>query len=297
MVRAGRLWYGGRMHGRILTGMVGVWLAATSLARAQEAEAPAIGGFHNVTAGQYQVLAQGSRDVAWQANRFMNDMLRQYSTYFSNWSLKAAARVVIFSDVESFRAYSAAATGLTHESLTGYCHLKTDEDGNTFYELVSYEHDRLWQVLAHEGFHQFLGYELGLQVPIWLNEGMAQYFETSQVVRSRLQTGLVSKQKLRAAQHLIGSQQAVALSDLIQMDRETFYQHSQVTYPLSWALVYYLMNREGRSFQAGTFRRYLHDLKLGRDEVGSFQQRFGRDISRWQPDFERFILGLQPHVD
>ena len=78
--------------------------------------------------------------------------------------------------------------------MAGYCHLKTDEDGNTFYELVTYEHENLWQVLAHEGFHQFLGYELGLDVPVWLNEGMAQYFETSYIAYGRLRTGLVSSQ-------------------------------------------------------------------------------------------------------
>jgi hypothetical protein len=140
-----------------------------SVARAQTNAAPAIGEFYNATAGQYQVLAQSGGDMAWQVNQFMNQMLQQYSRYFSNWSLKAGARVIVFSNAEDFRAYAIAPMGLVHGGLAGYCHLKTDEDGNTFYELVTYEHDNLWQVLAHEGFHQFIGYELGLEVPIWLN--------------------------------------------------------------------------------------------------------------------------------
>jgi hypothetical protein len=259
---------------------------------------PAIGEFYEAASGQYQVLAQSGRETGWQVNRFMNEMLRQYSRYFSNWSLKAAARVVVFDNVEDFRAYSAASTGLTHSGLTGYCHLKTDEDGNTFYELVTYEHDGLWQVLAHEGFHQFLGYELGLCVPMWLNEGLAQYFETSYPRKpSGLQTGLVSKRRLLAAQRLIRAQRAPALAELLQMDRATFYADPQVNYPMSWALVYYLFNRDGSTYRNSRFRRFLQDLKFGQDEFVSFQRRFGRDSYQWQRDFEMFILNLQPHVD
>jgi hypothetical protein len=99
--------------------------------------------------------------------------------YFQNWSGKDGARVVVFDNVDDFRKYAGGAVPLTHAGLAGYCHLKTDEAGNQFYELVTYESQNLWRVLAHEGFHQFIGYELGQQIPMWLNEGMAQYFETS----------------------------------------------------------------------------------------------------------------------
>ncbi|HUK84003.1 MAG TPA: DUF1570 domain-containing protein [Verrucomicrobiae bacterium] len=276
-----------------------VLLGAVAVVRAQERPAPNIGDFNLVSAGNYQVLAQDSMDTAWQVNRFMNEMLKQYARYFSNWSLKAGARVVVFSNLEDFRSYSTVVVGglLPHGGLAGYCHLKTDDDGNTFYELVTYVHDNLWQVLAHEGFHQFLGYELGLQVPVWLNEGMAQYFETSYAANGRLHTGIISKPKLRAAQYLIYSHQAPSLGELLQMDRATFYGNAQVAYPMSWALVYYLMNRDGTDFRSSSFRRYLQDLKFRGDDLTSFQRRFGRDSAQWQADFERFILQLRPQDD
>jgi hypothetical protein len=269
---------------------------ATAL-RAQETAAPFVGDFANATALQYQVFAQSGSERAWQANGFMNEMLKQYSRFFSNWSLKAGARVVVFDNADDFRSYSASVTGMTHASLLGYCHLKTDEAGNTFYELVTYEYPGIWRTLAHEGFHQFLGYELGLQVPTWLNEGMAQYFETSEVVHGRLRPGLISKAKLRAAQYLISTGQAPSLVELIQANRGTFYANARVTYPISWALVYYLVNRDGTAYRNSTFRRYLQDLKMQRDDIASFQRRFGRDIGQWQRDFERYILQLEPQVE
>jgi hypothetical protein len=256
------------------------------------AEVPDIATFQIVTAGQYQVLAQSGRDRAWQVNRFMNEMLKQYGRYFSNWSLKDGARVIVFDNLADFRAYSADAVGMTHASLAGYCHWKTDEDGNSFYELVTYESEELWQVLAHEGFHQFLGYELGPVVPIWLNEGLAQYFETSYIANGRLHTGGIPEIKLQVAQYLMRSRKAPALSELLTMDRATFYADGQVNYPMGWALVYYLLNRDAASFKNSQFRRYLQDLKMNSDSVSAFRRRFGRDSAQWQKDFEQYILRL-----
>jgi hypothetical protein len=278
------------MNGKII--VAALLFVTAGVARAQTNAAPAIGEFYNATAGQYQILAQSGRDMAWQVNQFMNQMLQQYSRYFSNWSLKAGARVIVFSNAEDFRTYAAVPATLVHGGLSGYCHLKTDEDGNTFYELVTYEHDNLWQVLAHEGFHQFLGYELGLEVPMWLNEGMAQYFETSYISNGRLHTGLISQSKLRLAQNLCRAGQAPPVSELLQMDRATFYANAQVTYPMSWALVYYLMTRDGASYNNSRFRHYLQDLKFNFNDIASFQRRFGRDSSQWESDFQRYILRL-----
>src|SRR5258706_8842142 len=71
--------------------------------RAQEAAVPDLTTFFNWTEGHYQVLAQGGRDTGMQVNRFMNEMLKQYSKYFSNWTPKAGARVIVFTNLDDFR--------------------------------------------------------------------------------------------------------------------------------------------------------------------------------------------------
>lgn len=251
------------------------------IAPSLRAETPMdIGGFANVTAGHYQVFAQSGPEIAGQVNGYMNAMLQLYSQYFSNWTIKDGARVVVFSNLDDFRDYSRDSVGVTHRSLLGYCHLKTDEDGNTFYELVTYEHAGLWQVLAHEGFHQFVGYELGQAIPVWLNEGMAQYFETSTVKNGRLVPGNVDRRRLAMAQTLIAARRAPLLGELMGMDRTTFYANANTTYPMSWAAVYYLRAQRGSAFH-----RYLQDLKWSRDA-----RRFARDSAQWQSDFEHFIV-------
>ncbi|HVM61694.1 MAG TPA: DUF1570 domain-containing protein [Verrucomicrobiae bacterium] len=266
---------------------------------AQDTGAPNLADFPRVgdTNSRYQVLCQSSRQLASEVNRFMTAILGQYEKYFQNWSGKSGARVVVFDNADDFRKYAGGTVSLTHAGLAGYCHLKTDEAGNTFYELVTFESPNLWRVLAHEGFHQFIGYELGQRIPMWLNEGMAQYFETAFITGSQFHVGQVSRGKLLYAQALIANKQAPPLSQLIQWDRNTFYANANVAYPMSWALVYYLVNSNGERFGQSEFRRYMQDLKYGQDDYRSFQRRFGADIDRWQSDFENYILHLQPQTN
>ncbi|MBV8782403.1 MAG: hypothetical protein JO353_13490, partial [Phycisphaerae bacterium] len=37
----------------------------------------------------------------------------------------------------------------------------------------------IWHVVQHEGFHQFVHAVIGGEIPIWVNEGMAEYFGES----------------------------------------------------------------------------------------------------------------------
>lgn len=274
-----------------------VALAGAITGRAQVVNLPDLNAFYESVGGRYEVLTPTGDPLGREVNVFMNQMLAQYSRYFNNWSLKPGARVIVFATATDFRVYTAAQTGLRYDAMTGYCQLRAADTGEHYYELVTFAHDDLYRVLAHEGFHQFLGYELGEQVPLWLNEGLAQYFETSEMQNGRFQAGLISRRKLAAAQALILSGRAPGLTTMIEMDAPTFYANAPVAYPMSWALVYYLLNRDGTSYRSSAFRRYLQDLKLQRDGVKSFRQRFGTESVSWQHDFEEFLLHLQPQVD
>lgn len=279
-----------------------LWLAVLAVSipnflSADDTTPPDISKFTRVEDRRYQVLAQGGRQMGVEVAKHMNLLLGQYERYFNNWTGKNGARVVVFDNPDDFRRYAGGVISLTHAGLVGYCHFMTDEVGNQFYELVTYQDQNLWRVLSHEGFHQFIGYELGQQVPIWLNEGMAQYFETSYVIGSHFYTGQVSRNKLLYAQALIANKKAPPLAQLIQWDRATFYANANVAYPMSWALVYYLLNSNNDRFQQSEFRRYLQDLKLGKDDIRSLQRRFGSDIDRLQADFEDYILHLKSQTD
>ncbi len=259
------------------------------------ADPPSLADFHDTTKGHYQVLTQGGRQIGANVNWYMNEILKQYSQFFSNWSPKQSARVVVFTKWADFQGYARAET---HSSgLAGYCLVKQDDQGRPFHELVTCEHDYLYRTLAHEGFHQFVAYELAGRAPTWLNEGLAQYFETATVLHNRLQTGQISRSKLLAAQSLLDKKQAPTIAELIQMDRATFYRQAGHSYPTSWALVYFLLHRENDKYSESDMRHYFTDLKLGKDSVSSFSSRFGRNSRELQEEFERYVFRLKARFD
>jgi len=275
--------------------IMGLWLLALApqKTKAGGETPPLFDDFYNVSIGQYQVLSQAGRALGNNTSWFMNQMLLQYSKFFANWQPKERARVIVFSNLADFRQYAATTTRQTHTTLAGFCHLATDTDGNRFFELVTYNHDNLWAVLAHEGFHQFIYYELGPNVPIWFNEGFAQYFETSYILQSKLHVGAINKPMLQHVQNLLRAQKLVSIANLIQMDQPTFYQDPQRTYPTGWALVHFLLHREGNTYRDSDVRKYVADLKLRKDPVTSFYNRFGRDRPALQQEFERYLAGLK----
>lgn len=272
-------------------------LATAAAGRAEDDSGVSVADFASVDEGRYQVFAQGGHQMAYEVNLFMNEMLRHYEEYFNNQAFKAGARVIVFDNSADFRRYATNAFGTPHPWLAGYCQWKTDAAGNRFCELVVLNGTYVWATLAHEGFHQFVVYELGGQIPVWLNEGLAQYFETSYFTGSTFHVGQINRTRMVEAQMLIKNRQAPTLAQLVRMDPATFYADPNTNYPMSWAFVFYLAtSNRGPSVQS-EFRSYLQDMRWGGDSLKSAQERFAQDGERWQTDFEEFVLHLSAWVD
>ncbi len=272
-------------------------VSASVVLRAEDDAGPAVGAFSSVNDGRYQVLAQSGHQMAYEVNMFMNEMLRQYETYFNNVAFKSGARVVVFDNLLDFRRYAANALGTPHPWLAGYCQPKTDAAGNRSFELVVYQSPSLWSTLAHEGLHQFLDYELGRKIPVWLNEGMAQYFETSFYTGSSFHVGQVNRSKLLMAQILIHGGKAPPLTQLVQWTPQEFYNNAEIAYPMSWAFVYYLLKSDHDPTVSLEFNRYLQTIRNGGDNLKTAQEIMARDAARWQADFEDYILHLEAQAN
>ncbi len=132
---------------------------------------------------------------------------------------------------------------------------------------------------------------------MWLNEGLAQYFETSYVVNQKLVVGSVSAEKLNAMNDLLRTKRAPATLAMVQMKPPEFYREPTTSYPMSWALVYYLQRGDYTVNPQKTFRAYLEDVKLGLTDAATFQKHFGADTPAWQARFEQFIGKLKSQVN
>src|SRR5262249_43357625 len=110
---------------------------------------------------------------------------------------------------------------------------------------------RLFQRLYHEAFHAYLANFVyppsEADVPRWLNEGLAQIFETAIVEAGELRVGHPDRDRARRVQELLKKDQLVGLADLLKSGAKPFLvqhateqQNSDRYYLSSWALAHYL---------------------------------------------------------
>jgi hypothetical protein len=140
---------------------------------------------------------------------------------------------------------------------------------------------QLISTLQHEGFHQFAWQYIGHGLPIWVNEGLAQYYEDAILQGRRLEVGMADAQRIGVVKRALERGTTLDLLELVAISGDQWGATlnadpgmSQILYAQSWSLVYYLVHgRNGRYQRA--FEGYLHLLARGEDSVAAFRRAFG----------------------
>ncbi|MEM8873334.1 MAG: DUF1570 domain-containing protein [Planctomycetota bacterium] len=169
--------------------------------------------------------------------------------------------------------------------------------------------DRLRAVLRHEGFHQFAHAVIDHDIPVWLNEGIAQLFEEGIWVEegnaSRLVLGQVPPTRLRRLLVDGKSGKLMPLDQLMALDSEAWWANmadpdtSAMQYNLAWAAAHFLVYDE----QGGDHRlrrRLLHALKLMHAGYGAdvaMRRSFGDDYRPMQSAFLQYCNQLRPTAE
>lgn len=158
-----------------------------------------------------------------------------------------------------------------------------------------------FRVLQHEGFHQFAWKFIGPNLPVWLNEGLAQYFEDAVLVDGRMSTGLASRGRITRMRDAIRGGEARQLRALHAVSGEAWNRalrqrpdDAALLYAQSWSVVYYLIHGDGGAHQPQLVE-YLKLLSQGNGSDEAMLLAFGRrGIGAVQQDWIDFALTQQP---
>ena len=102
--------------------------------------------------------------------------------------------------------------------------------------------DELFDTLAHEASHQYMALACPVVAPLWLNEGMACYFEGAKLSRDgTVSVGMPASSRLRHLMYLWGDRQ-VLLKSTLTADPQRFLTPDE--YALAWSLIYFLRHYE-----------------------------------------------------
>jgi hypothetical protein len=161
----------------------------------------------------------------------------------------------------------------------------------------------LFQTLYHEAFHAYLANDVypprENDVPRWLNEGLAQIFETAILEGGELRVGHADPKRLPQIKTVARKGDLVPLQELLQAGAKQFvvahageHQVSDRYYMNSWALAFYLMF-DRRLLGTRSLDRYVRNLKQGANPVEEFQRLVGKSLSRFEEDFRQYLLALR----
>ncbi len=190
--------------------------------------------------------------------------------------------IFVFQDAASFKPYQRTYNGKPLNSegyflsrqLANYVAINGDQHGD----------ERL--VIYHEYLH-YVMHNHYAALPLWLNEGLAEYYSTFQVGKNEAQVGLpVPEHVLWLRQHSL-----IPLATLFAVnERSPEYNESSRRggfYAESWALVHYLIS--GSPERRRQASEYLRLAQAGAAPDKIFAQAFGADPAPLERELRAYV--------
>jgi hypothetical protein len=147
------------------------------------------------------------------------------------------------------------------------------------------------EVGRHESVHVILAGLLGAgHIPLWLNEGLAEYFELLET-RARFSQVQISAPTLLMVKGMLVQDDVLDLADLINMDRDGWNANPEENYPLAEMLVYFLMDsRQGKAGLAALLQEMADNFCRPVDQIMVLENSYPGGIQRLEEDFASWVL-------
>lgn len=186
-------------------------------------------------------------------------------------------RIVIFGDRKEYREYQ------PNERTPAFYRGGTGEDLIVFGPLGQ----GAFPVAIHEYVHLLVNHA-GLKLPLWLNEGLAEYYSTLEPRGSKVLAGKLPPGR----RELLLMEKWIPLPVIFGVEPESeYYQDPKLAprfYSQSWALVHMLTLEE--EYRPG-FARLVQEVAGGASEAEAFQKVYGKPVDAVEKDVERYYRG------
>lgn len=145
-----------------------------------------------------------------------------------------------------------------------------------------------WHVVQHEGFHQFVQAVIGGNMPIWINEGLAEYFGEAIFTGDGFVTGLVPPDRLARLQKAIRDDKTLPLRDIMLMSMRDWNGKLDIAnYDQAWSMLHFLVHGENGRYQEA-LNGLINDISRHVRYEQAWKNNFGGNIESFQTKWKEY---------
>ncbi len=147
-----------------------------------------------------------------------------------------------------------------------------------------------WHTVQHEGFHQFADQVIGRALPIWANEGLAEYFAEAIFTGDSFVPGVVPQWRLARIRQALQAGKLAPLHEILRMTHPEWNQRLGTTnYDHVWSLVHFLVHGDDGAHRE-PFTAFLKEAAAGTDPYESFTDHF--DVEQIEANWRAYWTHL-----
>jgi len=157
---------------------------------------------------------------------------------------------------------------------------------------------RVHHVIQHEGFHQFAYSRFGDDLPLWLNEGLAEFFGQAVLFDDTLILGQTTPMIVDSVRNAVEQDEHIPFRHLLSLSHAKWRDALGTTraglqYNQSWSMVHFLVYADGMKYQ-GPLEDYLKRLNAGIPPARAFTDVFGSDIDAFEKKWKAYAIAAKP---
>lgn len=230
----------------------------------------------------------GEKDIRQVANR-----LEQFRTVFALLFPSAKLASPVPTTVIVFKSEGAYKPFKINPNVAGYFQPGDDVNYITLTSDIAAS-DHPFQTIFHEYVHLLVENSMGSSVPVWFNEGLAEYYSTFDITdenRKVLLGDLIANHVL-----YLRESKFLPLRTLLAVDHHSPYYNERnkmnIFYAESWMLMHYLLQGEGQK-RRPQLGRFIEFLGAGATIEDGFQKAFQVPIEDLEKGFKSYIQGAK----
>jgi len=235
----------------------------------------------------YVVRAVGSNEMAQAVAKFMEALYDKLGKTF-RFHRKPSGRfkVYVFNTRQQFGRFAAAMNITLNKNAIGFFDPLSRVIAAYFTGTPGQD---VIRVLAHEGTHQFIHMVEGVPPPLWLDEGLAEYFGAVEWDGNEIRTGLVNHLRLAELFAMVATGNHIPLGILFHSRERLLFGPPQ--YAEAWGLVYFFFNyRDGAYIPL--FSQFFAAVKSGENQDAAFRRITGMPLAHFERLWLNYVMSL-----